>query len=126
MLATADAHGLYRQFGFTDLPEPSRYLTRGNPGLYRRLAAERAFTRALGASCQTPVGAHAVAGEAADMELTAFVGLPDGSEWVRDRCSGAVDEPEALGRSVAERMSAAGARDVLRAAEGHGEPCGAA
>ena len=26
MLATADAHGLYRSYGFTDLADPSRYL----------------------------------------------------------------------------------------------------
>ena len=29
LLATADAHGLYRQFGFTDLAEPGRWLARG-------------------------------------------------------------------------------------------------
>jgi GNAT superfamily N-acetyltransferase len=42
LLATADAHGLYRQFGFTDLTDPSKFLTRGEPGLYRRMAEERA------------------------------------------------------------------------------------
>lgn len=42
LLATADAHGLYRQFGFGDLPEPGKFLSRGNPGLYRHMAAERA------------------------------------------------------------------------------------
>ena len=29
LLATADAHGLYRQFGFTELAEPGRWLARG-------------------------------------------------------------------------------------------------
>ncbi|MCM3655917.1 GNAT family N-acetyltransferase [Agromyces mediolanus] len=28
MLATSDAHGLYRQYGFADLPEPAKYLVR--------------------------------------------------------------------------------------------------
>lgn len=42
LLATADAHGLYRQFGFEELAEPGKFLSRGNPGLYQRLAAERA------------------------------------------------------------------------------------
>ena len=74
------------------------------------LRAERAFTRALGASCHTPVGALA-----RDGALEAFAGLPDGSEWVRDRREG--DDPEALGREVAERMLAAGAGDLLRRAE---------
>lgn len=41
LLATADAHGLYRQFGFADLPEPAKFLARGNPGLYQRLAERR-------------------------------------------------------------------------------------
>ncbi len=26
MLATSDAHGLYRKFGFTDIPDPSKYM----------------------------------------------------------------------------------------------------
>ena len=28
-LATADAHGLYAQFGFAPLPAPERWMTRG-------------------------------------------------------------------------------------------------
>jgi hydroxymethylbilane synthase len=77
-----------------------------DPDSHDRLRAERAFTRALGASCHTPVGAYAE-----DGALTAFAGRPDGSAWVRDRLEGG--EPEALGREVAERMLAAGARRVL-------------
>ncbi len=41
LLATADAHGLYRQFGFEELAEPGKFLSCGNPGLYQRMAAER-------------------------------------------------------------------------------------
>jgi hydroxymethylbilane synthase len=74
------------------------------------LRAERAFSRAVGASCHTPVGAHA-----RDGALEAFAGLPDGSEWVRDRLEG--EDPEALGRKVAERMLAAGAGELLERAE---------
>jgi len=81
-----------------------------HPPSHATLRAERAFTRALGASCHTPVGAHA-----RDGGLEAFAGLPDGSEWVRDHLEG--DDPETLGREVAERMLAAGAGDVLRRAE---------
>ncbi|HEY8601823.1 MAG TPA: GNAT family N-acetyltransferase [Thermomicrobiales bacterium] len=40
-LGTADAHGLYRQFGFEDLAEPGKFLSRGKSGLYQRMAAER-------------------------------------------------------------------------------------
>ena len=31
MLATRDAHGLYEQYGFTQLEDPSRFMIRRNP-----------------------------------------------------------------------------------------------
>ncbi len=36
MLATRDAHGLYKQYGFTELPEPTRFMTRHDPDVYKR------------------------------------------------------------------------------------------
>ena len=36
MLATKDAHGLYQQFGYTPLTDPSRFLERTNPDVYKR------------------------------------------------------------------------------------------
>jgi hydroxymethylbilane synthase len=70
----------------------------------------------LGATCNTPIGAHAVVdGDA--LRLEAFVGLPDGSHWIRDALEGSAGEPAALGRAVAERLEAAGARELLAAAE---------
>lgn len=36
MLLTADAHGLYRRFGFTDPATPERILERVVPDIYRR------------------------------------------------------------------------------------------
>lgn len=71
------------------------------------LRAERAVVEALGASCDTPVGAHHD-GEA----LHAFVGLPDGSAWIRDTVVG----PDAA-RVVVERLEAMGARALLAQAE---------
>lgn len=75
--------------------------------------AERELTHALGASCNTPVGAYARLLDGG-LELTAWVGLPDGSAWLRDRLWGGLD---GTGRFVAERMLAAGAGELLRAAE---------
>jgi hydroxymethylbilane synthase len=80
------------------------------------LTAERALVTALDATCHTPIGAHAV-GDGDALRLTAFVGLPDGSHWIRDQLDGDPGDPVALGREVAERLEAAGARDVLAAAE---------
>jgi hydroxymethylbilane synthase len=78
------------------------------------LNAERTLVHALGASCHTPVGAHAVAISDDEVQLTGWVGLPDGSSWLRDRVSG---PPAQAGLRCAERMLAAGARELLAEAE---------
>jgi len=76
-----------------------------------RLTAERAVVERLEATCYTPVGAHATLGGA--LELSAFVGSPDGSTWIRDALTGDAGHPAALGREVADRLLAAGAAEVL-------------
>jgi hydroxymethylbilane synthase len=81
-----------------------------------RLMAERALVAALDASCRTPVGAHARVDEG-KLVLDAFVGLPDGSTWIRDSLAGDAGAPVELGREVAERLVSAGAADVLEQAE---------
>jgi hypothetical protein len=35
-LVTADAHGLYRQFGFSTVVHPERHMERLDPDIYRR------------------------------------------------------------------------------------------
>ena len=74
---------------------------------------------ALGASCHTPVGAHAELGEEerGPLRLTAFVGLPDGSRWIRDELGGDPSDPAELGAGVAERLLAVGAAGLLAEAE---------
>jgi hydroxymethylbilane synthase len=95
--------------------EESRVARIDDAGAHALVRAERAVTAALGATCHTPVGAHASCAGDGALVLTAFAGMPDGSAWVRDRHSG--DDPERLGREVAERMLAAGAGEILRRAE---------
>jgi len=75
------------------------------------VTAERALVRALGASCNTPVGAHATSLTGGQVELTGWVGLPDGSAWLRDRVQAPANEAGSL---CAERMLAAGAAEILR------------
>jgi hydroxymethylbilane synthase len=87
------------------------------PAALNELTAERALVTALEASCHTPIGAHAVSDEGT-ITLFAFVGLPDGSHWIRDELNGDVADPATLGRAVGERLLAAGARDLLREADG--------
>ena len=76
------------------------------------MAVERDLVGRLDASCRTPVGAHARA-TLAGISLRAFVGLPDGSEWLVDELAGGDD----LAARLAERLLAAGAADLLRRAE---------
>jgi len=83
------------------------------------LTAERAAVAALGATCNTPIGICARLGDDA-LELHGFAGLADGSEWVRDRIAGDPGQPAALGEALAERMLAAGARELLERAEAVG------
>lgn len=81
----------------------------------RELTAERAAVAPLGATCATPIGVHArAAGE--HLEIEAFVGLPDGGEWLRDRLE-AEGDPIAAGAELAERLLSAGARELLERAE---------
>lgn len=82
----------------------------------RELTAERTVVALLQASCMTPLGVHArVDGELLTIE--AFVGLPDGSEWLRDRLEGSAEEPTLAGAELAQRLLAAGARELLDRAE---------
>ncbi len=38
MLGTRDAHGLYRQFGFEEIPNPERFMQIHNPDVYRKMS----------------------------------------------------------------------------------------
>ncbi|WCB96987.1 Porphobilinogen deaminase [Baekduia alba] len=67
------------------------------------LRAERHVVEALDATCDTPVGVHHDG-----VALHAFVGLPDGSAWLRDSVVG----PDAAALIV-ERLESMGARDLL-------------
>jgi hydroxymethylbilane synthase len=76
--------------------------------------AERELVGALDASCNTPIGAHARRLGDGKLELVAWVGLPDGSQWIRDSQTGDVG---GLGQAVAQRLLSAGAAELLRRAE---------
>ena len=46
-LATRDAHGLYRQFGFRELSNPDVMMEILRPDIYQQLRRDRAATRIL-------------------------------------------------------------------------------
>jgi hydroxymethylbilane synthase len=86
--------------------------TTTDPAALRRLTAERAVVTALNATCHTPVGVYAkLDGDA--LRLMAFVGMPDGSHWIRDELEVDVGNPAGAGREVADRLMAAGAAALL-------------
>jgi hydroxymethylbilane synthase len=80
------------------------------------LLAERAVVGALDAGCHTPMGALAQVGHGR-IERSAYVGLPDGSQWIRDVLEDDAADPAAVGRAVAERLLGAGAAELLAQAE---------
>jgi hydroxymethylbilane synthase len=78
------------------------------------VTAERQLVHALGASCNTPVGAHARWLGEGRLQIDGWVGLPDGSAWLHDTVSGV---PAEIGLQCAQRMLAAGAAELLARAE---------
>ena len=88
----------------------------GDEAALVELTAERAAVALLEATCATPIGVHATA-DGESISIEAFVGLPDGSEWIRDRIEADADAPAAAGALLAERLLGAGAGEILERAE---------
>jgi len=65
--------------------------------------AERAVMRGVEGSCVTPLGALAVL-TSSELTMRGFLATPDGSAFVKASVSGPVDQPEALGHSLAVRL----------------------
>lgn len=75
--------------------------------------AERAFSRRLGGSCQSPIAAFAEV-DGARLTLDGLVAEPDGSLLLRERIVGGAAAAEELGEELAERVLAAGAGELLQ------------
>jgi hydroxymethylbilane synthase len=94
--------------------DATRLAAVNHPPSYACVTAERHLVHALGASCNTPVGAHARWIGEGRLQIDGWVGLPDGSAWLRDTVTG---DPVGIGLECAQRMLAAGAADLLLRAE---------
>ena len=79
-----------------------------------RVRAERAFSRALGGSCQIPLGGYAVI-EHGELWLRGFVATPDGKQMVRGEIRGAPGDDARLGETLAQQLLAQGAQGILAA-----------
>lgn len=77
-----------------------------------RTRAERAVASALQGSCQVPLAVFAsLEGEALD--ISALVGMPDGSKLLRCERSGAVSDVDRLAEAVAEELLGKGAAQII-------------
>jgi hydroxymethylbilane synthase len=76
--------------------------------------AERAMSRALGGSCQVPLGGYAEVSNG-KLRMRGFVSTPDGSRFLRTERIGDASNPEDLGNSVAQDLLAQGAGEILAA-----------
>ena len=83
-----------------------------------RLSAERAFNARLGGACQAPIAGHATRLVDGRLRLVGLVGTPDGVTLLRDELTGSATDATAIGIALADRLLAAGARELL-AALGH-------
>jgi hydroxymethylbilane synthase len=81
------------------------------------LLAERGCVARLDASCNTPLGVHALVGAGGGaIVVRTFVGLADGSAWLRDETPPCAT-PQEAGALAAERLLAAGGGELLARAE---------
>jgi hydroxymethylbilane synthase len=75
--------------------------------------AERAFLRAVGGTCVSPLAAHATIDDHR-LTLRALIAQPDGSRVLRGEVAGAADDGLRLGRELAERLLHDGGAELLR------------
>ena len=81
------------------------------------VAAERAFSRALGGGCRMPLGAYAIA-DGDSLWLRGFITTPDGREVVRGEKRACLNDSELLGQQLAEELRSRGAAAILAAPAG--------
>jgi hydroxymethylbilane synthase len=95
----------------------------GDPRARVEVTCERAFSERLEGGCSVPLGCLARVDETgARVVASAFLGLPDGSQTMRDRISGGAHEAAALGRELADAMLSGGGRDILSELEAYATP----
>ena len=76
--------------------------------------AERAMSRALGGSCQVPLGGFAQITDQI-LHLRGFVASPDGKCMINDQISGAPETGKKMGICLAKKLKMQGAEKILAA-----------
>ena len=78
----------------------------------RAVAAERALLFAIGGDCNTPLAAHATS-SGVHLRLRAQVSDLDGTHVLEDELDGSMDDAEAIGHALADRLLARGAGELM-------------
>lgn len=79
---------------------------------FKAVLAERALLRTLEGGCQVPIGALAEI-KSNGLYLDALVGSIDGSLTFRKKIRGSANQPERLGKNLANDLLKAGAKEIL-------------
>ena len=79
---------------------------------YKAVLAERALLKTLEGGCQVPIGAFAEVKQNA-LHIEALVGSLDGSITYRKKIRGSKNNPEKLGKKLADDLLKAGAKIIL-------------
>lgn len=88
-----------------------------HPPTHVTVRAERALLHRLQGGCQVPIAAHAtLTGQRVTLE--GLVASVDGKDVIRDRVEGHVQDPDAIGVRLAERLLARGGDKILQAIYG--------
>ena len=77
---------------------------------------ERDFVSVLEGGCQVPIGISArLKGD--EIYIDAIVGLPDGSEYIKDSLKTSKDKFQSIGKELAHKFIEKGAKELLKRAE---------
>jgi len=83
-----------------------------DPATASRITAERAMNLTLEGGCQAPIAGHSrIKGDS--IRLHGLVAEPDGSVLISEQLEGPIEHAEEIGRTVANRLLAAGAKQIL-------------
>jgi hydroxymethylbilane synthase len=75
--------------------------------------AEREVSKALGGSCQVPIGAYAQANQDHTFTMTALVASPDGRRVLQAQAQGALNDWHSVAHGVVDALVAQGAKALL-------------
>ena len=74
--------------------------------------AERSFLRELEGGCQVPIGVNTII-QNEELYLTGMVASIDGKRLIKDQSIGNINDPEEIGKNLAEKLKLQGADEIL-------------